>query len=579
MGLDLEGVKMMSTHQETFISKYVFSTDHKMIAKQFMWLGLFFLFFGGAMAMLIRWQLAYPEQTVPWWLFGFLFENDGGIISPDIYNQLFTMHGTIMIFWAITPLLIGAFGNFVIPLQIGAPDMAFPKLNMFSFWTMLLASIVLLSSYFLPTGTASGGWTSYPPLSSPAGGIPGLGQTIWTLALILMGTATMMGAINYITTVVRLRAPGMGYFKMPLSIWGFFLTSILNAVFVPVIAAGLIMLLLDQTIGTEFFLAGRLASGEPGDPLLFQHVFWIFGHPEVYILILPVWGIVSDLLSVFSRKPAYGYRVTAIAMCTIAALSTLVWGHHMYTTGMSPLLGKSFMFLTLLISIPSAMFFLNWLATLWKGSIHFDPPMLFAMGVIWVFGLGGLTGLYNATVTADIYLHDTMFVVGHFHYTLAASVMFGSFAAIYFWFPRMFGKILHPKLGKIHFWGTFITLNFVFFNMMVLGYAGHHRRIYNPLEYDFLTPLAGMNEWITIFAFILGDFQLLFLFNIIWTIWKSKPSKKNPWQAATLEWTMDYPIPHGNFEEVPLVYHGPHEYSCPNIKDRDWLGQNEQITI
>jgi len=569
---------MMSTHQETFISKYVFSTDHKMIAKQFMWLGLFFLFFGGALAMLIRWQLGYPEQPVP--LIGnWMWPGDNGIINPDIYNQMFTMHGTIMIFWAITPLLIGAFGNFIIPLQIGAGDMAFPKLNLISFWTMFLASLILLSSYLLPTGTAAGGWTSYPPLSSPAGGIPGLGQTIWTVALIFMGVSSMMGAINYITTVVRMRAPGMDYFKMPLSVWGLFLTSILNAVFVPVIAAGLVMLLLDQTIGTEFFLAGRLASGDPGDPLLFQHVFWIFGHPEVYILILPVWGIISDLLSVFSRKPAFGYRVTAIAMCTVTALSTLVWGHHMYTTGMSPLLGKSFMFLTLLISIPSAMFFLNWLGTMWKGSIHFTSPMLFAVGVIWVFGLGGLTGLYNATITADIYLHDTMFVVGHFHYTLAASVLLGSFAAIYFWFPRMFGRKLDSRLGKIHFWGTFISLNFVFFNMMVLGYAGHHRRIYNPSEYSFLEPLTGLNEWISIFSFLLGAFQVVFLINMVWSMFKKERSPQNPWKASTLEWTMAYPIPHGNFEATPLVYHGPHEYSRPDIKDRDWLGQNEHITV
>lgn len=566
----------MNSHQMSFWTKYIFSEDHKTIGKQFMWLGMFFLFFGGALAMLIRWQLGYPEQPVP--LIGqWMWPGDGGIINPDIYNQMFTMHGTIMIFWAITPLLIGAFGNFVIPLQIGAGDMAFPKLNMISFWTMFLASVVLLSSYFLPTGTASGGWTSYPPLTTPGGGIPGLGQTIWTVALVLMGASTMMGAVNYITTVVRLRAPGMDYFKMPLSVWGLFLASILNAVFVPVIAAGLVMLLLDQTIGTQFFLAGRLASGDPGDPLLFQHVFWIFGHPEVYILILPVWGIVSDLLSVFSRKPAYGYRVTALAMCTIVALSSLVWGHHMYTTGMSPLLGKSFMFLTLLISIPSAMFFLNWLGTLWKGSLHFNLPMLFSMGVIWVFGLGGLTGLYNATVTADIYLHDTMFVVGHFHYTLAASVMFGGFAAIYFWYPRMFGRKLNSTLGKIHFWGSFVSLNFVFFNMMVLGYAGHHRRIYNPNEYSFLQDLAGLNEWISIFAFLLGVFQLVFLINMIWSMIKPELSERNPWKATTLEWIMDYPIPHGNFEKVPNVYHGPHEYSRPDMSDRDWLAQHEKL--
>ncbi|MFQ6607817.1 MAG: cbb3-type cytochrome c oxidase subunit I [Fidelibacterota bacterium] len=567
----------MSTKEQSFIQKYIFSTDHKVIGKQFLWLGLFFLLFGGFQAVLIRWQLAYPDKLVPAWLLGsFLFE--GGKITPDHYNQLITMHGTIMIFWAITPLLIGAFGNFLIPLQIGAPDMAFPRLNMISFWTMFLASIVLLASYLLPHGTAAAGWTSYPPLSTPVGGIAGEGQTFWTLALTLAGTATLMGAINYITTVVRLRAPGMGYFKMPLSVWGLWLTSILNAIFVPVIAAGLILLLLDRVLGTQFFITSSISTGvKEGDPLLYQHVFWIFGHPEVYILILPAWGIVSDLLSVFSRKPAFGYKVTAICMCTIVALSSIVWGHHMYTTGMSPLLGKTFMFLTLLISIPSSIFFLNWLGTLWRGNLKFTPPMLFTMAVLWVFGLGGLTGLYNATVTSDIYFHDTMFVVGHFHYTMAASVMFGGFAAIYFWFPKMFGKTMSPLLGKLHFWGSFIPLNLVFYNMMVMGYAGHHRRIYDPSQYDFLKPLSGMNEFVTIMALVLGAVQIIFIFNLIYSLIKGKVAAQNPWRAATLEWTIDAPIPHGNYATVPTVYNGPHEYSHPQIKDRDWIAQSEPL--
>jgi len=570
---------MSEHHEQSFWSKYIFSLDHKVIGKQFLWLGLFFVLFGGFQALLMRWQLAYPEQPVPWWLLGdILFSGTGGIIDPDKYNALFTMHGTIMIFWAITPLLIGAFGNFVIPLQIGARDMAFPKLNMISFWTMVLASLVLLASYLLPDGTAAGGWTSYPPLSSPVGGIAGEGQTLWTLALTLAGTSSMMGAINYIITVVRLRAPGMTYFKMPLTVWGLWLTSILNAIFVPVIAAGLILLLMDRTIGTQFFISGGLATVDGGDPLLYQHVFWIFGHPEVYILILPAWGIVSDLLSVFSRKPAFGYKVTAIAMTTVASLSMLVWGHHMYTTGMSPLLGKSFMFLTLLISIPSAMFFFNWLGTLWKGSIKFDTPMLFAMSVMWVFGIGGLTGLYNATITADIYLHDTMFVVGHFHYTMAASVLFGSFAAIYFWFPKMFERKMNPFLGKLHFWVSFIPLNYVFFNMMVLGYGGHHRRIYDPSNYDFIKPMMWLNEYITWFAIALGLAQLIFVYNFIHSMIKGEKAEANPWGAATLEWTLEAPIPHGNFETVPTIYNGPHEYSNPKVKDRDWISQSEPIS-
>ncbi len=575
MGLALEGIKM--SEKQSFWKTHIFSLDHKTIGKQYLFLGIFFLLFGGFQAMLIRWQLAYPETEVPWWSLGFLFKGSGGIIDPDVYNQLFTMHGTIMIFWAITPILIGAFGNFIIPLQIGARDMAFPTLNMLSFWTMFLASIILIISYFLPDGTAAGGWTSYPPLSLKEGGIAGEGQTFWTLALVFAGTSSMMGAINYMITVIRMRAPGMTYFKMPLSVWGLWLTSILNAIFVPVIAAGLIMLVLDRLLGTQFFLAGRLAAGGGGDPLLYQHVFWIFGHPEVYILILPVWGIVSELLSVFARKPAFGYKVTAICMGTIVVLSSVVWGHHMYTTGMSPLLGKSFMFLTLLISIPSSIFFFNWLLTLWRGSLHFDTPMLYTMAVIWVFAIGGLTGLYNATVTADIYLHDTMFVVGHFHYTMAASVLFGGFAAIAYWFPKMFGRMMSSRLNKVHFWGTFITLNLVFFNMMVLGYAGHHRRIYNPNEYEFLQPLMDLNVFITIAAFFMGAFQILYLFNFVWSIFKGKVAETNPWKANTLEWTVAYPVPHGNFDEIPHVYNGPHEYNNPRVKDQDWVPQSVQI--
>jgi cytochrome c oxidase subunit I len=579
----MEGVNLMSSnYEQSFMSKYIFSTDHKVIGKQFLWLGIFFLMFGGFMAMLMRWSLSYNMEALPWWLFGdLLYQNSPvgvGIIGPDAYNQLFTMHGTIMIFWAITPILTGAFGNFLIPLQIGTNDMAFPTLNMLSFWTMFLASVVLLASYLLPTGTAAGGWTSYPPLSTPVGGIPGHGQIYWTLALTLAGTATLMGAVNYITTIVRFRAPGMGYFKMPLSIWGLFLTSILNALFVPIIAAGLIVLLLDLVAGTQFLVAGQKATIPGGDPLLYQHIFWIFGHPEVYILILPGWGVVSDLLSVFSRKPAFGYKMTALSMCTITALSGLVWGHHMYTTGMSPLLGKAFMFLTLLISIPSSIFFLNWLGTLWKGAIKLEVPMLFALSVMWVFGLGGLTGLYNATITADIYLHDTYFVVGHFHYTMAASVLFGGFAGIYFWFPKMFGKRMNKKLGIIHFWMSFIPLNIVFFNMMVMGYAGHHRRIFDPTVYEFLKPVLGLNDLMTTFAFILGIGQLIFAINFVYSIFKGRKSEKNPWGASTLEWTVDYPIPHGNFSSVPTVYNGPHEYSNPKIKGRDWISQSEKIS-
>ncbi|MBL8013716.1 MAG: cbb3-type cytochrome c oxidase subunit I [Candidatus Omnitrophica bacterium] len=566
----------MSEHRQSFISKYIFSTDHKMIARQYLLLGLFFLLWGGLQAMLIRWQIAYPETEVP--IFGkLMFPENNGILTPDTYNQVLTMHGTVMIFWAVTPLLTGAFANFLIPLQIGAADMAFPVVNMLSFWIFFASGAVLLLSHYGPGGSAAAGWTSYPPLSTPVGGISGWGQALWCLSLVLMGTSVIMGAVNYITTVIRLRAKGMTYMRMPLTVWGIWLSSILNAIFVPIIAAGLIFLLLDNILGTQFFVAGGKATVKGGDPLLYQHVFWLFGHPEVYILILPVWGVVSDLLSTFSRKPAFGYRVTVICMATVTVLSSLVWGHHMYVAGMSPLLGKSFMFLTLLISLPTSIFFLNWLGTMWKGALRFEVPMLFTMSVVFVFGLGGLTGLYMGVITSDMYLHDSMFLVGHFHYTLAASVLMGSYAATYYWFPKMFGRQMSSFWGKVHFWITFLALNYVFFNMLGVGYAGQHRRLFDPSAYDFIKPLMPMNRQISIAAFILGAAQVIFVFNFIFALIKGKKAPRNPWEAATLEWTVDYPIPHGNFATEPVVKCGPHEYSNPKIKNRDWVSQTEEI--
>src|SRR4051812_12336899 len=379
--------------------RYVFSTDHKVIAKQFLFLGLAFLAVGGFLAMLIRWQLANPG--VPFPIVGkLLYGASGGVISPAAYTVLFTMHGTIMIFFAITPILIGAFGNFCIPLLIGARDMVFPRLNLLSFWSMFLATAVLTASFFVPLGAPQAGWTAYPTLST-AIGTPGLGQTLWTVAIYFNGVSSIMGAVNYITTVIRLRAPGMGYFQMPLTVWGFWLTSILNAMFVPVLAAGMVLLFFDRVFGTQFFIAGTAIRGG-GDPILYQHLFWLFGHPEVYILILPAWGIVSDLLSFFARKPAFGYRVTVWSMISVVALSSLVYGHHMFVTGMSPMLGESFMLLTMIISVPAVLLFLNWLGTLWRGAIRLDTPMLYCLGLMFTFAVGGLTGLFLADIEADM---------------------------------------------------------------------------------------------------------------------------------------------------------------------------------
>ena len=558
----------------SFLRKYVFSLDHKVIAQQFIWLGLAFLLIGGTLAMMIRWQLANPGTPFP--LIGkILLPSTGGIVSPQAYTSLFTMHGTIMIFFAITPIMIGGFGNFCIPLMIGARDMVFPTLNMVSFWTMVLATGILLTSFFVPMGPAAAGWTTYPTLSTQLG-TPGSGQTLLVVALFFAGASTIQGAINYITTVIRLRAPGMGYFRMPLTVWGLWLTAILNALFVPVLGSAAILLFFDRALGTHFFLTGALVKGG-GDPLLFQHLFWIFGHPEVYILILPAWGVVSDLLSFFARKPAYGYKVTALAMCAVCVLSAVVYGHHMFTTSMSPMLGQSFMVLTMIISVPAEIFFLNWLHTIWKGSIRLTTPMLFALGVVFVFGLGGLTGLYLGTISTDLYLHDTYFVVGHFHLTMAAAVFLGSFASIYFWFPKIWGRMFNETLGKLHFWFSVVPITIVFGGMLFIGYSGMQRRLYNIDSYAFAHRLLPMNQFISFMAFLLFGGQIFFISNFVYSIFRGRKASNNPWEVGTLEWTIPSPPPHHNYDVIPTVIHGPHEYNNPAVKGKDWLAQDEEI--
>ena len=525
-GPDFHAEQHIHPEPESFVARYVFSMDHKVIAKQFLWYGLFFLAVGGTMAMMIRWQIGNPGTAFPV-LGELLWPQNGGVMPPQAYASFFTMHGTLMIFFAITPILIGAFGNLLIPLMIGARDMAFPTLNMLSFWTNVLAGTAMIVSFFVPMGAAAGGWQAYPTLSTLVGQ-PGPGQTLWIVGIFLTGSASIMGAVNYITTVVRLRAPGMGYFQMPLSVWGIWLTAILNALFVPVLAAGVLLLFLDRTFGSHFFLAGAAVTKGGGDPILYQHLFWIFGHPEVYILILPAWGIVSDLLSFFSRKPAFGYKATAISMSVITFLSMVVYGHHMFVVGMSPLLSQGFMTLTMLISIPSAVFFLNWLGTMWRGAIRFATPMLFAVGVVFVFGLGGLTGLHLGAISSDIYLHDSYFVVGHFHLTMAASVLLGAFAAIYFWFPKMFGKMMNETLGKWHFWLTIVPITVVFCGMLVVGYGGMQRRLYNTDAYTFLQHLHPVNVWITRAALFLGASQFLFVVNFLSSLVAGKKASEKP---------------------------------------------------
>ncbi|MDP6385421.1 MAG: cbb3-type cytochrome c oxidase subunit I [Planctomycetota bacterium] len=561
----------------TFLRKHVFSVDHKVIAKQFLWFGLIWLGIGGVMAMMLRWQLANPGVPVPL-LGGLLFPRTGGVIDPAAYNTLFTMHGTIMIFLGLTPAMIGALGNWSIPLMIGARDMIFPTLNMLSFWAMFAGGAVGFYSLFVPLGATEAGWTGYPTLSTTVGAV-GQGETLWAIAVFLIGASSIMGGINYITTVIRLRCPGMSWMRLPLTVWGLFLTSILNVLFIPVIGSAMILLVLDRVFGTAFYVpASIMSGGTGGDPILYQHLFWIFGHPEVYILILPAWGVVCDLLSFFARKPAFGYRTSVGAMVVVTVLSAVVYGHHMFTTGMSAMLGESFMLLTMIISVPAEVLFFNWLHTLWKGSLRFTTPMLFAMSVIFVFGLGGLTGIYCATIGTDIFLHDTYFIVGHFHLTMAASALFGTFGAIYFWFPKMFGRMMSERLGKLHFWLSFVPLVIVFCIMFISGYAGMPRRYYDHTSAEYLRPLQHLNVATTVSAFLLGAAQLIFVYNFIKSRWWGKPAPQNPWEVGTLDWTIETPVPHYNFKTIPVVQSGPHEYSNPVLgPDTDWIYQTEKL--
>ena len=564
-------------HQELgFFRTYIFSLDHKMIGRQFLFMGLLMIIVGGLLAMLVRWELAWPETPVPG--LGFIpepyiypGEHGGGIIPPQTYNALFTMHATIMIFFVVMPIMVGTFGNFLIPLMIGTRDMAFPKLNMLSFWVGAIATCVMLSSFFVPGGPAAGGWTSYAPLSARAQytGVE-WGQTLWIISLLILGVSSLMGSINYITTIINMRAPGMTYFRMPLTVWSLFVTAILLLLALPVLTAALAMLLFDRIAGTSFFLP---EGG--GQPLLWQHMFWFFGHPEVYILVLPAMGVTSDILSTFSRKPIFGYHAMAFSMIAIAFLSWIVWGHHMFVSGMNPLLGTAFMMTTMVIAVPSAIKVFNWLGTLWGGTIRLTSPMLFALGFVSNFVIGGLSGIFMASTPVDIYIHDTYYIVAHFHYVVAG-IVFALFAAVYYWFPKMFARTMNEPLAKIHFILTYIFFNGAFFPMHFLGVAGHMRRIYNPTQYEFLQPMQHWNVFITISALLLGASQFFFLFNFVWSLIAGKKADRNPWQANTLEWSAPTPPPHGNFEVQPVVYRGPYEYSSPEVKE-DWLPQDRNL--
>ncbi len=560
-------------HEHGFLRTYIFSTDHKMIGRQFLFMALFMMSIGGLMAMLMRWELAFPESAVPgfhWVPEPYMYD---GAIPPNTYNSMFTMHATIMIFFVVMPILIGCFGNFLIPLMIGARDMAFPVLNMLSFWVGAVAGVIIISSFFVPGGAAAAGWTSYAPLSAvPVYTGVDWGQNLWCISLIVLGVSSLMGSINYITTIINMRTKGMTFFRLPLAIWSLFITAILLLLALPVLTTALALLLFDRLGGTHFFLP---TGG--GEPLLWQHLFWFFGHPEVYIMILPAMGITSDILATFSRKPIFGYRAMAYAMAAIAFLSWIVWGHHMFQSGMNPALGTSFMLTTMVIGVPSAIKTFNWLGTLYKGDIHFTTAMLNALAFVAMFVIGGLSGIFMASTPVDMYIHDTYFIVAHIHYVLFGGSLFGIFAAITYWFPKMFGKMMNETLGKIHFWITFVAFNCTFFPMHILGMAGHMRRIYNPTQYDFLKPIQSINVFISISAFVLGAAQFLLLANIIWSLAKGKRASENPWLANTLEWTAPSPPGHGNWPgALPEVYRGPYEYSSPEVAE-DYLPQNRLL--
>ncbi|MBP7556210.1 MAG: cbb3-type cytochrome c oxidase subunit I [Chitinophagaceae bacterium] len=570
-------------HHQSFVSKYVFSMDHKTIGKQFLITGIVWAIIGGLFSVLFRLQLGYPGQTFPILETFFGHWAEGGIIKPEFYYALVTMHGTVLVFFVLTAGLSGTFANFLIPLQIGARDMASPFINMLSYWFFFLASVVMLASMFVQTGPASGGWTMYPPLSALGQANDGskIGADLWLISMALFIVSSLLGGLNYISTILNMRTKGMSMTRLPLTIWALFFTAVLGVLSFPVLLSGAVLLLFDRNLGTSFFLSdivvnGEILPNEGGSAILYQHLFWFLGHPEVYIILLPAMGMVSEIMSVNSRKPIFGYMAMLGSLFAIAILAFLVWAHHMFVTGLNPFLGSVFVLLTLLIAVPSAIKVFNWLTTLWRGNIRFTPGMLFAIGFVSLFISGGLTGIFLGNSTIDIHLHDTMFVVAHFHIVMGVASMFGMFAGIYHWFPKMFGRYLNTTLAYLHFWVTLIGAYLIFWPMHYQGLAGIPRRYLDKSGWHSFNQFGDLDKMITVVSVVVFAVQLMFVFNFFYSIFKGrKVTSTNPWGATTLEWTTPINPGHGNWEgEIPEVHRWAYDYA----KDgRDFIPQTEPI--
>ncbi|HUI08839.1 MAG TPA: cbb3-type cytochrome c oxidase subunit I [Bacteroidota bacterium] len=563
-----------------FWRTYVFSQDHKTIGVQYGITALLFLLFGFTLMMIMRWQLAYPGQAIP--LIGGLLGDSrapDGIMLPEFYNQLGAMHGTIMVFLGVVPLAVGAFGNYVMPLQIGAPDMAFPKLNMMSYWVYAAGGLTMLSSFFLPGGSAASGWTSYAPLSV----IATTGQTVWLFGMICLITSSLLGSVNFITTIFQLRAKGLSFMRLPFFVWAQLVTSFLLLLAFPPLEAAGVLQLMDRLAGTSFFMpSGLVVSGQAlansggGNPLLWQHLFWFLAHPEVYVLILPAMGIVAEIIANNTRKPLWGYRSMVYATVFLGFMSFIVWAHHMFLTGMGTAISSFFQATTMIISVPSIIILTALFLSLWGGSIRFTTPMLFALAFLPMFGIGGLTGLPLGLAPSDIHLHDTYYVIGHFHYVVAPGTLLALFGGVYYWFPKVTGRKMNDLLGKIHFWLSFTFLNCVFMPMFIQGLAGVSRRLYDGgAQYAHAQGVLHLNTFMSIAAWCLGLAQIPFIVNFFWSMRRGAPVAANHWEATTLEWaaTSSPPVAHGNFSAVPEVHRGPYEYSVPG-NGRDFVPQN-----